>query len=81
MSKKTHKKRRGIERGKSVTFGQKIKRMRREKDMSQEKLALEAGIERAALSRIERDKTNIRLTTIEKLAMALETTASELLRD
>ena len=49
--------------------------------MSQEKLALEAGIERAALSRIEHDKTNVRLVTIEKLAMALDTTASELLKD
>lgn len=81
LKKHIEKKERGIERGKSVTLGQRIRKIRREKDISQKELALKAGLERSDLSRIEHDKKDSKIGTLKKIALALETTASELLRE
>lgn len=47
--------------------------------ISQEKCALEAGIDRTMMSKIERAKTNPSLETLLKLANYLNVTVSELL--
>lgn len=52
-------------------FGEKVKLLRTEKGWSQEKLALEAGIDRTYLPGIEKGERNVSITVIEKLAIAL----------
>lgn len=47
---------------------------------SQEKLADQAGVERAHMSRIERGKSNVTLLNVLKIADALGLPASELLK-
>jgi transcriptional regulator with XRE-family HTH domain len=53
-------------------LGQRILELRREKSLSQEKLALKANIDRAYMHLIEKGKTNVSLELIEKIAIALE---------
>ena len=53
-------------------FGEKVKLFRHEKGWSQEKLALEAGIDRTYLPSIEKGDRNVSITVVEKLAIALE---------
>ena len=52
-------------------FGDKIKFFRLKKGWSQEKLALEAGIDRTYLPSIEKGERNVSITVVEKLAIAL----------
>ncbi len=60
-------------------FGLRLVEIRKEKGLSQEKLALESGIARSYLSGVERGKRNIALKNIYKLAETLDVTASTLL--
>jgi transcriptional regulator with XRE-family HTH domain len=53
-------------------LGQRILELRREKSLSQEKLALKANIDRAYMHFIEKGKTNVSIELIEKIAIALE---------
>jgi len=53
-------------------FGLKIKEIRKEKGLSQEKLAELAGLHRTYIGMIERAEKNITLVNIEKLANALD---------
>ena len=52
--------------------GQRIKTFRNELGMSQEKLALKAGIDRTYLAGVEGGKRNISLKNLEKIVRALE---------
>ena len=52
-------------------FGEKVKSFRLEKGWSQERLALEAGIDRTYLPGIEKGERNVSITVVEKLAIAL----------
>ena len=52
---------------------------RAELDITQEEVALRTGLTQAYLSGIEREKRNVSLDTIQKIALALETTGSALL--
>ena len=52
-------------------FGKRLKSLRLEKGWSQEKLALEAGIDRTYLPGIEKGERNESITVIEKLSIAL----------
>ena len=61
-------------------LGSNVKRLREAKGLSQEKFAFEARIHRTYVSDIERGARNPTITVVEKLALALDTTASELLR-
>jgi transcriptional regulator with XRE-family HTH domain len=56
-----------------------LERRRQEVGISQEELAKRAGISRTYLSDIERGLRNISVTTLTKLAHAMNTTASTLL--
>jgi XRE family transcriptional regulator, regulator of sulfur utilization len=57
-----------------------LKRLREERNISQEQLASDAGITSSALSRIERGLNNPRWTTIKRIAKALEISLVELTR-
>lgn len=55
-------------------------RLRAERGMSQEALALEAGLHRTFVAHVERQARNISLDNIERLAIALNVPVRELLR-
>lgn len=63
-----------------MTTGEKIKKLRNEKGMSQEELGMIIGVKKAAINKYENGiVVNLKRTTIAKLAIALETTPTYLL--
>jgi len=62
-----------------VYVGDKVKRLRDERALTQGELANKAGLTVAALSRIERNNAEPRPTTRRKLAEALGVKPSELI--
>ena len=56
-----------------------LTRLRKEKNWSQEELSFEAGLHRTFVAHVERGARNISLDNIEKLALALKISYSELL--
>lgn len=62
-------------------FASNVKRVRLEQGISQETLAAKAGLHRTYISLIERDKRNISLINVEKIAQALNVPAFVLLQD
>jgi transcriptional regulator with XRE-family HTH domain len=62
-------------------FGDRVRKLRKQKDISQEKLAHRADLHRTYIGMIERAEKNITLLNIEKIAIALETKISELFKD
>ena len=60
-------------------FANNIVQQRKRLGMSQEKLALKAGLDRTYISGIEQSKRNPSLKNIAKIAHALDTTPSKLL--
>ena len=59
-------------------FKEKIKKLRKQKDMTQEQLAEAIDISQRALSAIERGENFVTSETIDKLLKALNTTTEEL---
>ena len=59
-------------------IGLKIKNFRIGLGLSQEKLALKAGIDRTYINSVENGRRNISIINIEKLAIALNVHISEL---
>lgn len=62
-------------------LGSKIKRIRANKSLSQNDLAILCNFEKASMSRIEAGKTNVTLTTLYKISRALEVPIADLLGD
>jgi transcriptional regulator with XRE-family HTH domain len=61
------------------SFGAVVRQHRLRKDMSQEELAFEAGLTRNYISIVELGQQSPTLDTIEAIAQALGTTASNLI--
>ena len=59
-------------------FGQRIKELRKQKKLSQERLASKSGLHRTYISDIERGSRNVSLKNIEKIAKALSISIIEL---
>lgn len=59
-------------------FGIKVRELREKKDISQERLAELAGLDRTYISGIERGKRNVAVVNIEKVAKALEVKIKDL---
>lgn len=57
--------------------GNRIKSLRKKKGLSQEKLALKAGIDRTYLAGIEAGKRNATIISLEKIVIALEISMKE----
>lgn len=53
-------------------FGTRLRTLRKEKDLSQEELALKSGLNRPYISAIEKGKRNVSLEVMEKLAGAMD---------
>ena len=62
------------------TFSANLKRLRKEQKLSQERLALKAGIERAYMGLIERRKSSPTIDTLDKIARVLKVSPDELLK-
>ena len=65
----------------NISFGNKLKKERLKLKLSQEKLALIAGIDRTYVSDIEKGSRNVSLVIAEKLAIGLKIHISTLLKD
>lgn len=65
----------------TVRFGERLREVREEAGISQEKLAELAKLHRTYVSSVERGKNNISLVNIERLAAALGVTMGELMPD
>ncbi|OGG43132.1 transcriptional regulator [Candidatus Jorgensenbacteria bacterium RIFCSPLOWO2_12_FULL_42_11] len=61
-----------------IKFGQKVREERTRLGLSQEELAGRAGVHRTYIGMIERAEKNITLENIEKIAMALGRSISDL---
>ena len=57
--------------------GSRIKSLRNSRGLSQEKLALKAGIDRTYLAGIESGKRNATITSLEKVVSALDISLSD----
>jgi transcriptional regulator with XRE-family HTH domain len=62
-------------------FGKNLKRLRLEKRISQESLALSADLDRTYIPSIEKGERNVSITVVEKLANALNVNISEFFKD
>lgn len=61
-------------------FGQRIKEIRQKKNISQEKLAFKAEMDRTYIGGIERGERNVSLINIIKISKALEVAPRELFK-
>ena len=64
-----------------IALGEAIRRIRLSKDISQEKLALLAEVDRSYVGRVERGDNNVAVLTLGRLAHALETTIAALMQE
>lgn len=55
-----------------ISFGNKVREIRKDKGLSQEELSFKADLHRTYIGMIERAEKNLTLTNIEKIAKALE---------
>jgi len=62
-----------------ILFGKKLRNIREEGNISQEKLAELSGLDRTYISGVERGKRNISLRNIFKLANALHVSVLHLM--
>jgi transcriptional regulator with XRE-family HTH domain len=63
-----------------VHIGERLRQLREERALRQEDLAELAGVGKNTVNRLERDRTEPHMTTIRKLAEALEVDPAELVR-
>lgn len=63
------------------SFGEKIRQLRLERGLSQEKLAFLSGLHRTYVGAIERGERNVSFKNIEKIAKTLKVNLEVLFRD
>jgi transcriptional regulator with XRE-family HTH domain len=64
-----------------IALGEAIRRIRQSQDMSQEKLALLAEVNRSYVGQVERGDNNVAVLTLKKLTDALGITITELMAE
>lgn len=64
-----------------MNIGEKITHIRKVKNLSQKEVVLSVNIDRAQYSRIENGKANPTLSTLEKIANALEVNIGEFFKE
>lgn len=64
-----------------LKFGNRVRELRKEKNLSQEELSYSAELHRTYIGMIERAEKNITLVNIEKIAKALNVDIKELFDD
>jgi transcriptional regulator with XRE-family HTH domain len=69
-----------LERGFTMTFGEKLKQIRKSKGLGVNQLALKSGVSASQISRFENGKRkDPQMDTAKKLAKALDVSVSELI--
>ena len=63
----------------AAQFGDNLKRVRKEADLSQDELSVRASVHRTEISQLERGLRVARIDTLIKLASSLEASPAELL--
>lgn len=63
----------------SIAIGQLIRSKRSEKNLTQESLSLQCGIDRSYMGRIERGEVNLTVEKIYEIASILEISPKDLL--
>ena len=61
-------------------FGYRVKELRQARNLSQEKFALQIGMDRTYLASIESGKRNVALENISKIASGFEISLEDLFR-
>jgi transcriptional regulator with XRE-family HTH domain len=61
-------------------LGRNLRRLRKEREMTQEEVGHRSGVHPTEVSRIEAGKRDPQVSTVERLAKALGVSASDLLR-
>ena len=64
-----------------LAFGQRIKDLRTQMGLSQEKFALQISMDRTYFASVEAGKRNIAIRNIQKIAEGLNVSLSDLFRD
>jgi transcriptional regulator with XRE-family HTH domain len=62
-----------------VRFGNRLRQLRQERELSQEAFALECELDRTYVGGIERGERNVALRNIERIAAALGVSLAELM--
>ncbi len=65
----------------SSRFGKRLRELRRERSLTQLRMATDFGIDRSFISDVERGRKSISLPLLEVIALGLEVSLSDLLRD
>lgn len=65
----------------TVRFGKRIKQLRLNKGLSQEKFAISIDMDRTYYASVENGKRNISIVNIEKIAKGLDVSLEELFRE
>ena len=60
-----------------LKFGERVRQLRLEKGWSQEKFALECGLDRTYISGLEKGKRNVSLKNISRICNCFEISLSE----
>lgn len=64
-----------------IVFGENVRKLRKDRGISQEELSFKADLHRTYIGMIERAEKNITLVNIEKIANALNVDIQELFND
>ena len=64
-----------------ISLGEAIRRVRLKQEISQEKLALMAGVDRSYVGRVERGDNNVAVLTLLKLAQALDVSLKDIMKE
>jgi DNA-binding XRE family transcriptional regulator len=65
----------------SSRFGARLRELRRERNMTQLRMATDFGIDRSFISDVERGRKSISLPMLEVIALGMNMTLSDLLQD
>lgn len=64
-----------------IALGNAIRVVRKQQGVSQEKLALLAGVDRSYMGRVERGDNNVALLTLLKIGEALNVSLADIMRE
>jgi DNA-binding Xre family transcriptional regulator len=64
-----------------AAFGRRLREIRTQKELSQEKLAAQAGLARNFVSMVETGQRNVTISTVQKLAKGLDCRMADLMPD
>ena len=65
----------------SSRFGRRLRQLRRERNLTQLSMAIDFGIDRSFISDVERGRKSMSLPMLEVVALGMNVTLSDLLRD